>query len=49
VGWILSRSEKKSELFFQDTYIHFQFREIVKFNEESESGEKKMKNIGFRA
>jgi hypothetical protein len=29
--------EKKSEFFFNDTFIHF------KFNEESESGEKKIK------
>jgi hypothetical protein len=35
--------------FYQDTYIHFQFRVIVKFNEESESAEKKMKNISFWA
>jgi hypothetical protein len=40
---------KKIRTFFLGLYIHFQFREIVKFNEESESGEKKMKNIGFRA
>jgi hypothetical protein len=41
---ILSRSEKKSELFFEDTYIDFEFRELVIFNKESEFGEKKEKH-----
>jgi hypothetical protein len=42
--------KKKSEFFFYGPYVHFQFRVLAKFNEESEFGEKQMKKkIGFWA
>ena len=43
------KSEKKSEFFFQGTFTHFLFRKIVKFDEESEYGENKMRKKSFRA
>jgi hypothetical protein len=44
------KNNSQKRLHSQKNYcIHFQFRVIVKFNEESESGEKKIKKVSFWA